>query len=115
MSKNCSVDDSVSAREQLEFLEGLFESADIGICVTNSERRFVMVNPAYCRTYGYSAEELIGQPFTLVLPPDQRENAGNLHDAFLAGSPETAGEWDVLHKNGDIRRVLVTAGRVILV
>ena len=114
MIKNCSGDDSVTAKEQLEFLEGLFESADIGICVTDSERRFVMVNPAYCRTYGYAAEDLIGQPFTKMLPPDQHEFAGNLHDAFIAGSPESAGEWDVVHKSGDIRRVLVTAGRVIL-
>lgn len=100
--------------EHLAFLRGVFRSAEIGICVTDQDQRFVLVNPAYCRSYGYEAEELVGQPFTRMLPPEMRERASRLHDEFLAGGEESAGEWEVLNKAGQRRRVLVTAGRVVL-
>lgn len=107
-------DSSVTNKEQLELLDGLLMSADTGICVTDSEGRFTLVNPAYCRTYGYSPEELIGEPLTKVLAADQRKHAGVLHDAFIAGSPESSIERDIVHKNGSTRRILQTSGRVIL-
>jgi len=102
----------LSPRRELAFLQGIYNSADIGICVTGSDRRFVLVNDAYCRTYGYQREELVGEPFTKVLPEELRDSAAHLHDAFLAGGDESPGEWRVLHKDGHIRNVLVTAGRV---
>lgn len=102
------------ADEQLGFLQAFFESAEIGICVTDRDRRFVMVNPAYCRVYGYQPEELIGEPFTRMLPRELHDRAGALHDEFLAGGNESAGEWEVIKKSGERRRVLVTAGRVVL-
>lgn len=103
---------ALSTREELAFLQGIYHSAEIGICVTDGDRCFVLVNNAYCETYGYTAEELIGDVFTKVLPQDLRESAGRMHDTFLAGGDESPGEWRVLHKDGRIRDVLVTAGRV---
>ncbi|TCO77051.1 putative bifunctional diguanylate cyclase/phosphodiesterase [Chromatocurvus halotolerans] len=100
------------AGKELAFLQGIYNSAEIGICVTGSDRRFVLVNDAYCRTYGYPREELVGELFTKVLPEDLREYAARLHDTYLAGGDESPGEWRVLHKDGRIRNVLVTAGRV---
>jgi len=105
---------SIPEEDKLEFFEELFGSADTGICVTDQDRRFVMVNPAYCRAYGYSSDELIGQPFTRMLPPEMRESASKLHDEFLAGGSESAGEWEVVDKAGHRKQVLVTAGRVVL-
>ena len=105
---------AISADEQLVFLRAVYNSADIGICVTDEARRFVLVNDAYCETYGYERDELIGAPFTRVLPPDMREIAASIHDDFLAGSDESAGEWQVVRKDGALRTVMVTAGRVLL-
>lgn len=73
-----------------------------------------MVNEAYCRTYGYDRAELIGQPFTMVLPDEQRQHAELLHDRFLMNGDEPGGEWKVRHKDGRIREVLVTAGRAVI-
>jgi PAS domain S-box-containing protein len=96
-------------------LRAVYNSADIGMCVTDSQGKFVEVNPAYCRTYGYTREELIGQPFTIVLPPELREYAQNLHNDYIAeGTDASAGEWQVLHKDGTIRDISVTAARLIL-
>lgn len=104
----------LSTVDRLEFFEALFNSADVGICVTDEHHRFVMCNPAYCHAYGYSIDELIGQPFTKMLPPEMRERAGELHDEFIAGGSESPGEWDVIDKAGHVRKVVVTADRVVL-
>ncbi|RZU98689.1 EAL domain-containing protein [Spiribacter vilamensis] len=96
------------------FFEAIYESADIGICVTDENRCFVRVNDAYCTTYGYTREELIGRPFTTVLPEGLRETAGRMHDEFLAGGDESAGEWQVVRKDGAVRDIMVTAGRVVM-
>ncbi len=96
-------------------LKAVYNSADIGMCVTNSEGKFVEVNNAYCKTYGYTREELIGQPFTIVLPPYLREYAQQLHNDYInEGTDASAGEWQVQHKNGSIRDIAVTAARLIL-
>ncbi len=96
-------------------LKAVYNSADIGMCVTNAEGKFVEVNNAYCKTYGYTREELIGQPFTIVLPPYLREYAQQLHNDYIAeGTDASAGEWQVQHKNGSIRDIAVTAARLIL-
>jgi PAS domain S-box-containing protein len=94
------------------FYEAIWNSADIGMCVTNVDGRFVMVNDAYCCIYGYTRSELIGQVFTMVLPQDHREYALHIHKTFLEGSPESAGEWTILRKDGMLRTVWVTAARV---
>lgn len=104
-----------SASDAEALLRAVYNSADIGMCVTDAEGKFAEVNPAYCRTYGYTREELVGQLFTKVLPPEIREWAKKLHDDYIAeGTDQSAGEWQVMHKNGDIRDIAVTAARLIL-
>lgn len=104
-----------SASDAEALLRAVYNSADIGMCVTDAESKFSEVNPAYCRTYGYTREELVGQLFTKVLPPEIREWAKKLHDDYIAeGTDQSAGEWQVMHKNGDIRDIAVTAARLIL-
>ena len=99
-------------QQQLAFLQSAYKSAELGICVVNEDRRFVLVNDAYCSIYGYDRNELIGEPFTMVLPENLRERAAQLHDDYLAGGQESAGEWQVVTKQGKIRNVMVTASRV---
>ena len=106
-----TTDDAINPQEILGLL---YDAADVGMCVTDSNRRFVTVNRAYTNTYGYAEEELVGKEFTMVLPEGEREDAAKTHDDFLSGnSDETAGEWRVQRKDGTIRDVLVTAGRLV--
>jgi PAS domain S-box-containing protein len=83
------------------------------MCVTDEECRFVMVNDAYCNTYGYGREELIGSVFTMVLPEEEREHAFNIHKRYLEGHPESEGEWTIYRKDGELRTIWMTAARVI--
>ncbi|GAB4337487.1 MAG: hypothetical protein OHK0038_15930 [Flammeovirgaceae bacterium] len=99
--------------ESENMINSIFNAADIGICVTDQQGRFVKINQAYCDLYGYTMEELIGQVFTIVLDDNSKEFALNLHQKFLEGHPETPGVWEVKRKNGERIFVNVTAARLI--
>lgn len=105
------VERSLAENEQL--INSIFNVADVGICVTNKSGKFVKVNQAYCDIYGYKMEEVLGQPFTIVVPEENRTYAADLHDKFLEGHPETPGVWKVQRKNGKTISVNVTAARLI--
>ncbi len=95
-------------------LDTLYDTADIGMCVTDAERRFVKVNRAYRDTYGFEVEELLGQEFTKVLPEEDRAVAAAMHDDFIDGSVvEMPQDWRVQRKDGTVRDIFVTAGRMI--
>lgn len=92
-----------------EELKNILETVDVGICVTDEQGRFVQVNQAYCRIYGYSPEELIGKPFTLVVPQAHHEHAQKLHDTFIRTGCEMPAVWDVIDKYGALHKVAVRA------
>ena len=99
--------------DQQQLNELILDSAAVGICLTDREGCFVQVNQGYCSLYGYSEEELIGQRFTMLLPPGIRDYADRLHRRFIDGeTEESAGEWDVVRKDGRSRTVHVGAGRL---
>ena len=95
-------------------LDTLYDTAQIGMCITDENRRFVRVNRAYCANYGYPAQQLIGNEFTMVLPPEDREYAATVHDEFVAGTlVEMPGRWRVQGSDGEIKHIYVTAGRMV--
>ncbi|MCH8812114.1 MAG: PAS domain S-box protein, partial [Gemmatimonadetes bacterium] len=50
----------------------VFESAPDGIVVVDDEGRIVEVNPCILTQFGYTAEELIGEPVEILVPESQR-------------------------------------------
>lgn len=90
-------------------MASVFDETAVGICITDASGRFVQVNRAYCQIYGYSSDELIGQPFTLVVPPGYQNQAQTMHDAFIGGQPEIPVEWVVQRKDGTHITIVVTA------
>ena len=107
------VTDKVLAHQELEksnaLIDSVFDATSTGICVTDAEGFFVKVNQGYCDIYGYTAQELLGQHFTLVVIPEQRQMAIALHDAFIDGEYEMPGEWKVQAKDGHFIDVLTSA------
>lgn len=92
-----------------EELKAIVQTVDVGICVTDDSGCFLEANQAYLRIYGYTREELIGQPFTLVVPADFREAAQRLHDTFMETGEEIPAVWTVVDKEGKNHRVAVQA------
>lgn len=108
------VEEEILKRSEDEyFYNKIFETANLGICLTNIEGRFVAVNPAYCSIYGYSEAELVGFHFTKVVPEKNRELLKKLHDDFLLSSNiECLREWEVQRKDGEYIHILASAGKL---
>ncbi|MEQ6888551.1 sensor domain-containing diguanylate cyclase [Halomonas sp. CS7] len=100
--------------EPFDNTETVIRAAPIGICITDAEGHFEMVNPAYCDFYGYREEELLGQHFTLVVPEADHASMNDLHQRFVAGDSdlEDTQECEVLGKDGQPRNILAKAARI---
>ena len=63
-------------------LTSLFENATEGIILTNGDGHIVLINPAAQRLFGYSADEIIGQPVEILIPQRFSHNHKNLREGF---------------------------------
>jgi diguanylate cyclase (GGDEF)-like protein/PAS domain S-box-containing protein len=102
-----------SLREKAALLSSLFDVVKVGIAVTDEDGRFMLLNPAYCKMYGYRLEELLGQPFTMLLPPPLRQEAAQYHADFLAEKTESYNQWPMQHRNGHVFNCPVTESQLI--
>ena len=98
--------------EQRAFAD-VVEKAPVGICITSRSYVYEYVNEAYCRIYGYAPEELVGKPFTMVVPDEHRRELVDLHDRFMDQEYELTGEWQVRKKDGTPLTILANAVYVI--
>ena len=57
-------------------IRGLFYLIPVPACITNEQREFEEVNDAYCQLYDYDRDDLIGKPFTIVVPDEAKEELG---------------------------------------
>jgi PAS domain S-box-containing protein len=88
----------------------VLEKALVGICITDDRGYFTYANPIYLNLYGYRLEEVIGKHFTLVAPSSDRYALWQeIHDAFIRGEEEMAGEWIVRSKNGKLKIISTDA------
>ena len=59
---------AAAVQESEARLSGIIESAMDAILVVDEDQRLVRLNPAAERMFGYSADEALGQPLSLLLP-----------------------------------------------
>jgi PAS domain S-box-containing protein len=91
------------------YLESVIQTSQDGILVIDSDGAFEFGNDAFVETMGWPREELIGEPFLKVVPPDQ-------HQFILERWEEvqrddgTPYEVDIVTKEGE-RRVLAVSHR----
>lgn len=110
-------------RESQELMASLYKTVPTGISLTDEEGLYEQVNDAYCAIYGYTREELLGRPFTVIMPPDEEAPATAAYRRLLSGDMSVGivrkrkrknGEivfieaWNSLLLRGDGRRLVVT-------
>ena len=91
-------------RESEEHYRAVAEAATDAIITIDSDSSILVVNPATERIFGYSVEEMIGQPLTMLMP----EYLRHLHKAGITRYMETgrkhigwsAAQLPGLHKTG---------------
>jgi PAS domain S-box-containing protein len=67
----------------------MFAGAATGITVTDLEGRFVYSNPAFCRTVGYSEEELRGTDFQSITVPEDQAASQEARERMTSGGADT--------------------------
>lgn len=96
--------DKAGFRESEEHYRAVTEAATDAIITIDSDSTILFVNPAAERIFGYSSEEMIDQPLTMLMP----EYLRHLHNAGITRYVETGQKhigWAAvqlpgLHKNG---------------
>jgi sigma-B regulation protein RsbU (phosphoserine phosphatase) len=98
--------------KMLDINETIMREVPIGFCITDENGIYEKVNPHYCRIYGYSREELLGEHFSKVTTEDNIEELNKLHDNFIESGGEIRREWNVKRKNGKEIIIAATAVRI---
>ena len=91
-------------RDSEERFRGIFEQGAVGIAVMRPDGHFSQVNQAYCDFVGYTAAELIGRHFRMVIHPDDLLRATEHRDRAMVDATIASGnERRYHHKSGDVR------------
>ncbi|WP_168118616.1 PAS domain S-box protein [Paenibacillus sp. HB172176] len=83
--------------------EHIYMNAPIGIALVTLDRKWMNVNPAICRIFGYSEEELKSLTIDEMRHPDDRDNSSVLLENLLEGViPSFELENRYFNKNGHV-------------
>ena len=110
-------DDSALQRERddaLLLLTSIFDVSEVGIIVTDHNRRIVKVNDSFVRIYGWNRNDLVGQDFINIVSEDERDQARRNHEEFIRGGIRSSGEMKLSRKNGSVANALFTTATLEL-
>ena len=81
-------------------LSSVMAAAPVGICFTR-DKRFVLVSAEFCRLFGRSEAEMLGQPASSIYASNEDHQAigPQVLAAFREGKPYQ-GEWQMLRADG---------------
>jgi PAS domain S-box-containing protein len=87
----------------------IFDTAAVGIGLMSLDRRLLDANPALCRMFGLSREELIGQtPVIVTYPEDYPVSTQQFEDLLSGKENYYWGERRYLRKNGEVFWAYIT-------
>ncbi|MEO8595937.1 MAG: PAS domain S-box protein [Candidatus Solibacter sp.] len=93
-------------------LRAIVESSDDAIVSLALDGRIESWNRGAEQLYGHTAEEAIGKPATLLLPPERHREEQDLLERILGGARVKHFESVRLHKNGKELRVSLTVSPI---
>ncbi|HEX8218282.1 MAG TPA: PAS domain S-box protein [Chloroflexia bacterium] len=88
-------------RESAQPLLAIWEFAADAMVLSDLEGTVIAANPAYCRLYGYSQEEIVGQSFAVIFPEELRAWAKQGYkETFAQQDIRPAVESEIRRKDG---------------
>jgi PAS domain S-box-containing protein len=96
-----------------ERFRAMFEHSAVGIGIMGMDRRIIDANPAICRIYGFTREEMLGRSAAEVTYPEDNPEATRLADELISGQRDSY-ELDrrYVRKNGEVFWAHVTMSSV---
>ena len=99
--------------ESEELFRGVFEHAQLGLCVGEMEGRLLQVNEAFCRMVGYSEEELLDRTWMDLTHTDDLDTALRNREQLSQDPAEFVdSEIRHIHRNGSAVWVRVRVSQV---
>jgi len=89
------------AEEMSRLFSSLVENSDDAILTENLSGVVVTWNKSAERIYGYTQEEIVGQPVTMLYPPHRALELRELLDSLRRGARIEHFETERVHKNGN--------------
>ncbi len=93
-------------------LAAIVESAEDAIISKTLDGIITSWNPGAERIFGYTAEEIIGKPLTLLIPPDHPDEETNILDRLRRGERIDHYETQRVRKDGRIIYVSLTVSPI---
>ncbi len=85
--------------DKLQLLCGAVRSTEDSVFITNMQGEIIFVNKAFCKTYGYSEDEIVGKNSSILwIDKNQTENTRSVFQTRTAG---TGWEVGFYHKRKD--------------
>jgi PAS domain S-box-containing protein len=100
------------SEQRFRWLASIVESSDDAIVSKNLDGIITSWNRGAERTFGYSAEEAIGQPITIIIPQDRRDEERAILTRIRRGERIDQFETVRQHKHGSLLVVSLTVSPV---
>jgi PAS domain S-box-containing protein len=100
------------SEQRLRWLASIIESSDDAIVSKNLDGIITSWNRGAERVYGYTAEEAIGQPITIVIPEDRRKEEREISTRIKSGEHIDNFETVRRHKHGRLVAISLTVSPV---
>jgi PAS domain S-box-containing protein len=94
-------------------LAAIVESSADAVISKSLEGRVLSWNKSAELMFGYSSDEVLGQPISLIIPPDRRKEESELIEHIKAGKRIQEYETVRRHKDGDSRQVSLTVSPIL--
>jgi len=97
---------------QLAMLAAIVESSDDAIYGWTFDGTVNSWNAGAAKLFGYRAEEIVGRPFRVLMPPDQSAEADHRLGKVRVGEPVEPFQCERIRKDGSVVEVSVTVSAV---
>jgi len=98
--------------EKVRLLSGAVTSANDSVYITDTEDKIIFVNKAFCKTYGYKEEEIIGKSSNILWI--DREQSQNTRSVFQTRSVGSSWEVGFYHRRKDNSIFPVSLSRSVI-
>ncbi|OOZ71466.1 hypothetical protein BOW49_12655 [Solemya velum gill symbiont] len=107
----------ISQRKAMELstkrYEAIIQSSDDAIVSQTLDGIITSWNPGAEKLFGYRADEVIGRPMLILLPPEREKEELNIHARIAHGESVETFEAKRLHKDGSTLEISVTTSTII--
>lgn len=100
----------MSLAEQAKMFGSIAISSPSAVIVSGLHAEIIWVNPVAESMFGWSRAELLGRPFTVLLPPETREQILEIRSRILSGDQTAPFLAKGMRRDGEVFDVSATPG-----